>query len=67
MGRQLSLRELFGQQRTQDSAWSVQNHHTAQPEVMHQHYQPAQAQQPAQNDVLSQLFMKAKQDYNNFG
>ncbi|KAH0544433.1 hypothetical protein FGG08_001460 [Glutinoglossum americanum] len=26
MGRQLSLRELFGQQRKQDSGWSVKNH-----------------------------------------
>ncbi|KAI9712878.1 MAG: hypothetical protein M1812_006747 [Candelaria pacifica] len=26
MGRQLSLRELFGQQREQDSGWSVKNH-----------------------------------------
>ncbi|KAI9677207.1 MAG: hypothetical protein M1829_002781 [Trizodia sp. TS-e1964] len=26
MGRQLSLRELFGQQRKSDSAWSVMNH-----------------------------------------
>ncbi|OCK87112.1 PH domain-like protein, partial [Cenococcum geophilum 1.58] len=27
MGRQLSLRELFGQQRTQDAGWSLHNHH----------------------------------------
>ncbi|OCL04695.1 PH domain-like protein [Glonium stellatum] len=28
MGRQLSLRELFGQQRVQDAGWSVHNHHS---------------------------------------
>ncbi|KAI9805190.1 MAG: hypothetical protein M1825_001026 [Sarcosagium campestre] len=28
MGRQLSLRELFGQQRAQDSEWSVKNHNS---------------------------------------
>jgi len=29
MGRQLSLRELFGQQRTQDAGWSLHNHHSS--------------------------------------
>ena len=29
MGRQLSLRELFGRQRAQDAGWSVQNHHSS--------------------------------------
>lgn len=56
MGRQLSLRELFGQQREQDAAWSVHDHHS-----------PAVKQSQTstlQNDVLGQLFMKAKQDYN---
>jgi hypothetical protein len=30
MGRQLSLRELFGQQRQKDSSWSVHNHTSSQ-------------------------------------
>jgi Dcp1-like decapping family len=32
MGRQLSLRELFGQQRAADDAWSIKNHTPPQPE-----------------------------------
>ncbi|KAJ4302772.1 hypothetical protein N0V90_001663 [Kalmusia sp. IMI 367209] len=67
MGRQVSLRELFGQQRIQDSSWSVHNHHTAHPEVYHHGFQPTPSPQPAQTDVLSQLFLKAKHDYNSFG
>ncbi|KAF1974539.1 PH domain-like protein [Bimuria novae-zelandiae CBS 107.79] len=58
MGRQLSLRELFGQQRTQDAAWSVVNHHNAHAGTPPQNSQP---------DMLAQLFMRAKQDYNNPG
>ena len=56
MGRQLSLRELFGQQRAQDAEWSVNNHDSSRagPGV-------------PQGDVLGQLFMKAKQDYNGVG
>ena len=58
MGRQLSLRDLFGQQRTQDAAWSVINHHNA-------HAPPQPDLQSGQPDMLSQLFMKAKQDYDS--
>lgn len=59
MGRQLSLRELFGKQREEDSAWSVKAHHSqashnadytiaqAAPQVAsHPQYQQQQA--PAQ-------------------
>ncbi|KAF2653704.1 PH domain-like protein [Lophiostoma macrostomum CBS 122681] len=63
MGRQLSLRELFGQQREQDAAWSVHNHGG-------QNQGPSQAQHPAAGgggDMLAQLFLKAKQDYNGVG
>lgn len=66
MGRQLSLRELFGQQRAQDSAWSTHNHNNVQQGSFQQNYQPTLNAQP-QQDVLSQLFMKAKQDYNSLG
>ncbi|KAJ4366989.1 hypothetical protein N0V83_007519 [Neocucurbitaria cava] len=67
MGRQLSLRELFGQQREQDAGFSVHNHHSQLP--LQQYPQQVYAMQnsgPAQQDVLGQLFMKAKQDYNGF-
>ncbi|PSN71612.1 PH domain-like protein, partial [Corynespora cassiicola Philippines] len=65
MGRQLSLRELFGQQREQDAAWSVHNHHTNQRNDTNFAANPNPM--PPQNDVLGQLFMKAKQDYNGLG
>jgi hypothetical protein len=66
MGRQVSLRELFGQQREQDADFSVHSHnsHPLPSQAQQQHaYAPA----PTQQDVLGQLFMKAKQDYNSLG
>lgn len=45
MGRQLSLRQLFGVQREQDADWSVHNHHS-KPHT-------------PQDDVLGQLFRNA--------
>ncbi|KAH9872838.1 hypothetical protein J1614_005232 [Plenodomus biglobosus] len=62
MGRQLSLRELFGQQREQDAGFSVHSHNS-QPNPYQQQAYPASVQP----DVLGQLFMKAKQDYNGHG
>jgi hypothetical protein len=53
MGRQLSLRELFGQQREQDAGFTIHNHNS----------QPA----AAQSDVLGQLFMRAKQHHTGLG
>ncbi|KAF2792962.1 PH domain-like protein [Melanomma pulvis-pyrius CBS 109.77] len=64
MGRQVSLRELFGQQRAQDSAWSVHNHHSPSPGPGGV---PGVGAGPAHVDVLGQLFLKAKQDYNGVG
>jgi hypothetical protein len=72
MGRQLSLRELFGQQRPQDatSAPSGYHHHN---QHVPQHYPQQQINVPAQNpgmsqqDVLGQLFFNAKQNYNGHG
>lgn len=69
-GRQLSLRDLFGQQRQQDAAFSIQDHHTHQPP---QHYPQQQPYPPtlnpamSQQDVLGQLFFNAKQNYNGMG
>ncbi|KAF1837904.1 PH domain-like protein [Decorospora gaudefroyi] len=57
MGRQLSLRELFGQQREQDADFSIHNHNS--------HPMPPIA--PAHPDVLGQLFRKAKQNHNGLG
>lgn len=73
MGRQLSLRELFGQQREQDAGFSVRNHHTQPPppsQLRTEHHVQGQEEPqsgPAQHDVLGQLFSKAKQDYNGIG
>jgi hypothetical protein len=68
MGRQLSLRELFGQQREQDAGFTVHNHNSQSGPTMYPHQQAyLQHSRPVQQDVLGQLFMKAKQDYNGLG
>lgn len=68
MGRQLSLRELFGQQREQDADFSLHNHHSQPTPHAYPHvYVPNQSSRPPPQDVLSQLFQKAKQDYNSLG
>lgn len=73
MGRQISLKDLFGQQRAQDDGWSVRAHHNAPVEQQqHQGYQSMMPQQqpppqlqpqhPAsqpQADVLGDLFRRA--------
>jgi hypothetical protein len=68
MGRQLSLRELFGQQREQDAGFSVHSHNHPPPSMHHnqQRYMPPPPG-PSQQDVLAQLFTRAKQDYNGHG
>ena len=70
MGRQLSLRELFGQQRQQDAGFSVHNHHsqqTPQNYPQHQAYTTTLNPEMSQQDVLGQLFFNAKQNYNALG
>ncbi|KAF2823991.1 PH domain-like protein [Ophiobolus disseminans] len=69
MGRQLSLRELFGQQRHQDADFSLHSHngHPVPSQLQHQQNHVPTNTGPAQQDVLGQLFMKAKQDYNGHG
>lgn len=69
MGRQISLRDLFGQQRAQDDSWSVHAHqpgpgqpqpqHTYGGGMMPQHVPaPPHPPQP-QGDVLGDLFRRA--------
>jgi hypothetical protein len=63
MGRQISLKDLFGQQRAQDDEWSVKAHNFDQ-----RHWQqtplesPAAQPQPRQ-DVLGDLFRRAGLSY----
>ncbi|KAJ6185916.1 hypothetical protein N7519_007217 [Penicillium mononematosum] len=72
MGRQISLKDLFGQQRAQDDAWSVRAHHLGpeqqpqpypqQPNYQHMvpHQMPAPTPPPQpQSDVLGDLFRRA--------
>ncbi|KAJ5518334.1 Dcp1-like decapping [Penicillium expansum] len=72
MGRQISLKDLFGQQRAQDDAWSVRAHHLGpeqQPQPYpqqpnYQHMMPPQMPPPTpppqpQSDVLGDLFRRA--------
>lgn len=61
MGRQLSLRQLFGQQHSQIG------HPMSDTYQNQQAYTPTPDARPAQQDVLGQLFMKAKQEYNGHG
>lgn len=64
MGRQVSLKDLFGQQRAQDDGWTTRVHHipSMPPPVdmsMYLPQQPQQQQQQQQPDVLGDLFRKA--------
>ncbi|KAF2008808.1 PH domain-like protein [Aaosphaeria arxii CBS 175.79] len=74
MGRQLSLRELFGQQRESDAAWSVHNHHSQAPApqpMSNSGFMPSMnaggGLMDGSGDHLGQLFMKARQNYNGVG
>ena len=77
MDRQISLQDLFGQQRAQDDEWTVRAHHLSpfEQEEAHPHMippppQPNIQQQPAQNDrsdVLGDLFRKAGLTYQTGG
>lgn len=52
MGRQISLKDLFGQQRAQDDGWSVRAHHMSPAEIqmqMQMHQQQQQQQQQHQH------------------
>ena len=55
MGRQISLKELFGRQRAQDDEWSVKVHSPGPLEPERQIPPP----QPAEQDVLGNLFRRA--------
>lgn len=66
MGRQISLKDLFGQQRAQDDAWSVRVHSPGHTAAQQGQYLPQQAQPPVQptpaepgRDVLGDLFRRA--------
>ena len=69
MGRHISLKDMFGQQRAQDDAWSVRAHHlgpeqhpqqySQQPSYQHvMPHHPTPPPQP-QPDVLGDLFRRA--------
>jgi hypothetical protein len=62
MGRQVSLRDLFGQERAQDDAWSVRAHSQGQPPA-HQppafQAPPTAPPGPTQPDVLGDLFRRS--------
>ncbi|KAJ5463095.1 Dcp1-like decapping [Penicillium sp. IBT 31633x] len=75
MGRQISLKDLFGQQRAQDDGWSVRAHHLGPeqqpqpypqhpnyPNMMPQHmpqHMPHPPPPQPQSDVLGDLFRRA--------
>ncbi|KAL3461571.1 hypothetical protein BJX64DRAFT_154443 [Aspergillus heterothallicus] len=63
MGRQVSLRDLFGQERVQDDAWSVRAHSQSQtPAHLPPAFQVPSAGPPGstqQSDVLGDLFRRS--------
>lgn len=61
MGRQISLKDLFGQQRAQDDEWSVKVHSIAPGEMQHPSagFQQPPPPPPPQQDVLGDLFRRA--------
>ncbi|EFR04342.1 hypothetical protein MGYG_07351 [Nannizzia gypsea CBS 118893] len=70
MGRQISLKELFGQQRAQDDEWSVKVHspvvgNEGQPPVPFPlpSHQPAPPYPSGGNNVLGELFRSASMNY----
>jgi len=82
MGRQISLKDIFGQQRAQDDGWSVRAHHVSPEQQQAQMYQnmvPSQGQsqyqyqpppppQPqVQSDILGDLFRRAGLAYQGAG
>ena len=82
MGRQVSLKDLFGQQRAQDDAWSVRAHHISpeqqqmqmyqnmmppQGQLQGQHQPPPPPQAQVQPDVLGDLFRRAGLAYQGGG
>lgn len=58
MSRQISLKELFGQQRAQDDGWSVKAHSPG-PDAAQQPQTQAAPADAGQQDVLGELFRKA--------
>ncbi|EEP79387.1 predicted protein [Uncinocarpus reesii 1704] len=77
MNRQVSLKELFGQQRAQDDAWSVKVHSPLNESGPHAPVQqvanqpsgwpaPQGAHPPSNNDVLGALFRKANLGYQGY-
>jgi len=79
MGRQISLKDLFGQQRAQDDGWSVRAHHLGpeyqgppQPQytyggMMPQHIPAPPPPPQPQSDVLGDLFRRAGLAYQGTG
>ncbi|PLN75180.1 hypothetical protein BDW42DRAFT_43142 [Aspergillus taichungensis] len=72
MGRQISLKDLFGHQRAHDDGWSVRAHHLGPADVqfeqMRQQHAAAAAppaQPQPQGDVLGNLFRKAGLAYQD--
>jgi hypothetical protein len=56
MGRQVSLRELFGKRREEDAAWSVHNHHSDGAGTPGYQEGPP----PMKNEALEILFRSAR-------
>lgn len=61
MGRQISLKDLFGQQRAQDDGWSVRAHHMGPAELQQSQNQPGMVPQPQPHHYQQQYQMPLPQ------
>lgn len=66
MGRQISLQDLFGQQRAQDDGWSVKVHSLGPGQMQSPQHTPLAEQEP-RRDVLGDLFRRAGLVYQGGG
>ncbi|KAF2730325.1 PH domain-like protein [Polyplosphaeria fusca] len=68
MGRQLSLSQLFQQQRVQDAGFSVRDHHSPTAPSAPMYHPGVNSNPHGGNEFLSQLFAKARQEgFNGVG
>ncbi|GFF56138.1 mRNA-decapping enzyme subunit 1 [Aspergillus udagawae] len=63
MGRQISLKDLFGQQRAQDDEWSVKAHNIGQQQWQQTPMETPAAEPQPRQDVLGDLFRRAGLPY----
>ena len=59
MGRQISLNQIFGQQRKEDDSWSIRSHSPSRPSTQSQHQQPVPQFVPQFTNTADTDFFRA--------